>query len=190
MFVCHPDFANLAPINVYHKEMDTTPEPKVPEQYQNRHILFRKKISLTGTENAILKITADDYYKLYINGQFVTQGPAAGYPNAYYYNELDVSKYLQKGENTFAVHTYYQGLINRVWVSSDQKQCLYFDLSIAGQSILTSDESWLCTDHTGYTSLATTTYEAWGKDQKWNTSLFHPWATAPLIVFAKGVRPY
>ena len=37
---------------------------------------------------------------------------------------------------------------------------------------------------------ATTTYEAWGKDQKWNTSLFHPWATAPLIVFAKGVRPY
>lgn len=159
MFICHPDFANLAPINVYHKEMDPTPVPKVPEQYQNRHILFRKKISLTGTENAILKITADDYYKLYINGQFVTQGPAASYPNAYYYNELDVSKYLQKGENTFAVHTYYQGLINRVWVSSDQKQCLYFDLSIAGQTVLTSDESWLCTDHTGYTSLGTTGYE-------------------------------
>ena len=37
---------------------------------------------------------------------------------------------------------------------------------------------------------ATTTYEAWGKDQKWNTSLFHPWATAPLIVFADGVRIY
>jgi len=159
MFICHPDFANLAPINVYHKEMDTTPVPKVPEQYQNRHILFRKKFHLTYTKNAMLKITADDYYKLYINGQFVTQGPAAGYPNAYYYNELDVSKYLQKGENTFAVHTYYQGLINRVWVSGDQKQCLYFDLSIAGQTVLTSDESWLCTDHTGYTSLGTTGYE-------------------------------
>ena len=30
---------------------------------------------------------------------------------------------------------------------------------------------------------ATTTFEAWGKEQKWNTSLFHPWAVAPLIIF-------
>jgi hypothetical protein len=34
---------------------------------------------------------------------------------------------------------------------------------------------------------ATTTFEAWGKDQKWNTSLFHPWASAPAIVLA---QPY
>ena len=37
---------------------------------------------------------------------------------------------------------------------------------------------------------ATTTFEAWGKEQKWNTSLFHPWASAPLIVFAKNTRVY
>ena len=37
---------------------------------------------------------------------------------------------------------------------------------------------------------ATTTFEAWGKDQKWNTSLCHPWAAAPAIVFAENVRPY
>ena len=37
---------------------------------------------------------------------------------------------------------------------------------------------------------ATTTFEAWGKDQKWNTSLFHPWASAPLIVFAENTRVY
>jgi hypothetical protein len=29
---------------------------------------------------------------------------------------------------------------------------------------------------------ATTCYEAWGKNQKWNTSLFHPWASAPAIL--------
>ena len=37
---------------------------------------------------------------------------------------------------------------------------------------------------------ATTTFEAWGKDQKWNTSLFHPWATAPLIILVKNALPY
>jgi hypothetical protein len=37
---------------------------------------------------------------------------------------------------------------------------------------------------------ATTTFEAWGKDQKWNTSLFHPWATAPLIILSEKALPY
>ncbi len=39
---------------------------------------------------------------------------------------------------------------------------------------------------------ATTCWEAWGKDQKWNTSLCHPWASAPIIVLiedAIGIRP-
>ena len=29
---------------------------------------------------------------------------------------------------------------------------------------------------------ATTCYDAWGKDQKWNTSLFHPWSACPAII--------
>lgn len=37
---------------------------------------------------------------------------------------------------------------------------------------------------------ATTPFEAWGKNQKWNTSLFHPWAVAPLIVFAEDAEAY
>ena len=31
---------------------------------------------------------------------------------------------------------------------------------------------------------ATTAFEAWGKDQKWNTSLCHPWAAAPILILA------
>ena len=30
---------------------------------------------------------------------------------------------------------------------------------------------------------ATNCFEAWGKDQKWNTSLCHPWASAPIPIF-------
>ncbi len=37
---------------------------------------------------------------------------------------------------------------------------------------------------------ATTTFEAWGKEQKANCSLFHPWAVVPAIVFAEGARVY
>ena len=47
-----------------------------------------------------------------VNGVFVTQGPAAGYSFHYFYNRVDLSKFVHPGENTIAVHTYYQGLIN------------------------------------------------------------------------------
>ena len=34
---------------------------------------------------------------------------------------------------------------------------------------------------------ATTCFEAWGKDQKWNTSLCHPWASAPVILLLEDI---
>lgn len=158
-FICHPDFADIVPVNVFHKELDGfVPEP-TPPHLQNRHILFRKKAVLPPFRKAVLKITADDYYKLYVNGIFVTMGPAASYPGCYNFNEIDLAPFLRAGENTFAVHTYHQGLINRVWVSGDRRQMLWFDLSLDGETVLVSDESWRCADHTGYSSLGTTGYE-------------------------------
>lgn len=34
---------------------------------------------------------------------------------------------------------------------------------------------------------ASTCFEAWGKEQKWNTSLCHPWASAPVILLIEEV---
>ncbi len=158
-FICHPDFKNLLPVNVFHKEHSGKKMPNSPKEIQNRHILFRKKFTLEKSDKATLRITADDYYKLYINGCFVTQGPAPGYPHAYYYNEIDVTDYLLNGENTIAVHCYYQGLINRVWVSGDSRQMMWLQLDVDGETQLVSDESWLCQNHTAYTALHTVGYD-------------------------------
>jgi hypothetical protein len=46
--------------------------------------------------------------------------------------------------------------------------------------LATSDGAWMNMLREG----ATTTYEAWGKEQKWNTSLCHPWAAAPILILA------
>ena len=32
-------------------------------------------------------------------------------------------------------------------------------------------------------------FEAWGKDKKWNTSLCHPWASAPIPVLIEDILP-
>ena len=34
---------------------------------------------------------------------------------------------------------------------------------------------------------ATTCFEAWGKEQKWNTSLCHPWASSPIIAVCEDL---
>ncbi len=158
-FISHSDFAQLEPINVFHKEHADVTVSQNPKALQNKHILYRKKVYLNASEGAILRISADDHYKLYINGKFVCEGPAPAYPNGYYFNELDISEYLSEGENTFAVHTYYQGLINRAWVSGDLRQMLWLELESNGKTALVTDESWKCTYHTAYTSCGKLGYD-------------------------------
>ena len=158
-FICHKDFENLKPIDVFHKELSPNQIEKHAESLYNRHTLFRKKVVLGKASKAILKITADDYFKLYINGVYVTQGPPPSYPNHYYFMEIDVTSFLKEGVNTFAVHTYYQGLINRVWVSGDLRSMFWCELYLDGKIALVSDESWLTATHTGYSSCGIIGYE-------------------------------
>lgn len=52
--------------------------------------------------------------------------------------------------------------------------------------VSTDENSWYNMVREG----ATTCYEAWGKDKKWNTSLCHPWACAPISVLARDILPH
>lgn len=112
----------------------------------NCHILFRRRlylpenISVEGIYR--IKITADDYYKLSINGRFVGQGPAAAYSFVYHYNEYDITDYLISGENVIAVHTYYQGVINRVFNSGDNRTGMWAEIEKDGVRIAASDADW------------------------------------------------
>ena len=157
-WVTNSEFANLKPRNVFHKQLDKVDLPC--DEHRNRHILFRKKFCCDNLcDNALIYISADDYYKLYINGRFVAQGPAPSYHFNYNYNVIDVSEYLQKGENLIAVHTLYQGLINRVWQSGDNRHGLILDLVIDGVTVVASDESFKTSPHTAYTEMGTCGYQ-------------------------------
>ena len=152
-------FSDLVPQNVFHRQLDRSSLPVIDPELQNRHILFRKKFTLGRIDSALIHISADDYYKLYVNGTFVAQGPAAGYSFHYFYNRIDITRFLHPGENTIAVHTYYQGLINRVWVSGDRQHGLLLDLLADGETVLASDESFRCRVHSGFTAAGTAGYD-------------------------------
>lgn len=133
------DFVDEKVIDVFHRELDGI--EVVSGRIKNYHVHFRKKFC-TDSRGVKIRISADDYYKLYVNGSFVCQGPAPGYSSAYNYNEIDISQYIQNGENVIAVHVYYQGLINRVWNSGDNRMGMIADVIVDGSCVFGTDESW------------------------------------------------
>lgn len=118
---CRP-YDYMCPEQQSEKNQPPCDEPK------NYHMLvryaFHIKEGRQDTEKVMLGITADDYYKVWINGIYIGQGPAPGYPFRYYYNQYDIRRAVHTGENVIAVHVYYQGLVNRVWYSADKRQGL------------------------------------------------------------------
>ena len=144
-------FYDVEPRNVFHRQLE--PIELKEDPFVNSHVLFRKSFELQCFGSAVIYISADDYFKLYINGNFVNQGPAPSYHNNYNYNQIDVSKFLRSGKNVIAVHTYYQGLINRVWQSGDFRHGLIMDLVVDGNIVVKSDQTFLTMRHTGFTAI-------------------------------------
>ncbi len=107
--------SDIRPIRIFHREQEKT-EIILPDELKNLHMLYKKRFSLdTVPSDAVIRITADDYYKLSINGTFVGMDPAQGYFFDYHFNEYDLSAYLAEGENEITVDVYYQGLINHAY---------------------------------------------------------------------------
>ena len=140
-FITTEDFAHLPIINVFKREYEEKDIP--PSPIKNYHVHIRKVFNLTSVKSTTIKITADDYYKLYVNGNFVAQGPAPAYPECYNYNEINITEYLTVGKNVIAVHVYYQGQINRVYVSGDNRMGLIADIYSEGEYLFGTDDSWV-----------------------------------------------
>ena len=110
-WICPNEFSSLVPIDVFHREKEIK-EIELPEDLKNLHIYMKKTIQVNQVKRTILRITADDYYRLKINGKFVGQGPAQGYYFNYYWNEYDITDCLFEGTNEIFADVYYNGLIS------------------------------------------------------------------------------
>ena len=136
-WITSEEFASLKPVDLNGKEHGAKNKPCAG--HRNRHIWFRKRVSLDDIATCTVRITADDVYKLYINGAFVMSGPAPSYPRAHYYNEKKIDRFLHTGENEILVHTYYQGLCNRHLYSGDLRHGLWFEFTCGGDTVCVSD---------------------------------------------------
>lgn len=65
----------------------------------NSYALFRETFDLSSVpEKAIMYITADQKYRLYVNGKYICNGPARGFQKSWPYDEVDIAPYLKKAK--------------------------------------------------------------------------------------------
>ncbi len=78
---------------------------KHPEVTGTDHavVLFRKTFQLDEVpDEFIIHISADNRYRLFVNGIFASKGPAHSDLHHWYYETLDLTSLLKEGENTLA----------------------------------------------------------------------------------------
>ena len=114
----------------------------------NGYALFRKSFTLDKIpKQARLSITADQAYRLFINGTFVCSGPARGFQAHWPFDQLDVAAHLKPGRNVLAVRAYHPGCGTFSYVSHDTAGVL---LALeAGKVCVLTDHSWKCRRQTG-----------------------------------------
>ena len=140
MWICDPDFLRRTPVETLHKEMDAAAAVVPDAKLANRHMLVRRAFEHAPGEPLELAITADDYYKLYLNGELIGVGPAQAYADRYPVNHYDLTERARPGRNVIAVHVFYMGALTRAWQSGDERQGLWLRLGgEGGREIFESD---------------------------------------------------
>lgn len=77
---------------------------------RNVYALFRRGFSLDGPGELHLAVTADSEYVLYVDGEFVTRGPARAPLEYYLYDEIAVP--LSPGAHCLAILAHHVGEVN------------------------------------------------------------------------------
>ncbi|MEI8073338.1 MAG: alpha-rhamnosidase [Bacteroidota bacterium] len=120
--------------------------------------LFRKKIAITiKPASYLVHVSADNRYKLFVNEQMISIGPARGDITHWNYETIDLAPYFKAGANTVAAI---------VWNEGEQKpeaQISYrtgflMQGSNFKDSLLNTDSTWKCIQDTSYKPLAVNMY--------------------------------
>lgn len=111
---------------------------------------FRKSIDLNARPaKFIIHLSADNQYKLYVNGKLASIGPARGNLYNWNYETVDIAKYLNTGKNTVAA---------LVWNEAEYRPESQVSLrtsfilqgNTAAEEVLNSNNTWKCVEDKAY----------------------------------------
>jgi alpha-L-rhamnosidase len=121
---------------------------KTGKEYGVYH--FRKNFKLEEKPGKfIIHISADNRYKLFVNGEPFGYGPAQGMPQNWMYDTYDISTFLKAGDNAIACQVWNYGQY-APWVQMSVKTGFIVQGDSEKEKILNTDESWKVSEDSAY----------------------------------------
>ena len=110
----------------------------------NQTVVARKEFHLTKPQQATLRITADSFYRLFINGHWVNDGPGRCWPEHFQYDVIDATPFLVNGANEIRVIARYYGVgdFHRVPKQAGLLAQLDVTSTTGKNTTLLTDASW------------------------------------------------
>jgi hypothetical protein len=122
---------------------------------------FKKKILLTEKPTSfIVHVSADNRYKLFINGKLVSLGPARGDLNYWNFETVDIAAYLLQGNNTISAVVWNEGEYRPEGQISNRTAFLLQGNTVK-EEIINTNTSWKCLKNSAYKLLTGIGYSAY-----------------------------
>jgi alpha-L-rhamnosidase len=118
--------------------------PKVSPQ-EHSVIIFRKTFELAEKPGSfIVNLSADNHYRLFVNGKYILRGPARGDLSHWFYETADISGYLKAGKNTIAAEVVNWGPKRSFTFFSQMTSFILQADKENGKIVNTSGGTWKC----------------------------------------------
>lgn len=111
---------------------------------------FRKSIELpTIPSTFVVHISADNRYKLFVNGNLLSLGPARGDLKHWNFETVDVAPFLKIGKNIIVAQVWNEGKYKPEAQITSQTAFILQGNTIV-ESVVNTDNSWKCIQDKGY----------------------------------------
>ena len=112
---------------------------------------FRKTIDLTTVPDRMpIRVSGDNRYKLYVNGQLVSLGPARSDVGHWRYESVDIAPHLKAGSNAVAAVVWNDGPAQRPVANVSLRTAFILEGETQEAAALNTDASWRCTTDPAY----------------------------------------
>lgn len=172
----------------------------------NYYAYFRRSVELPGKpRRAVVRVSADARYTLYVNGRYIHQGPARSFPQFQSYDTLDLAEFLVAGKNTICAIALQFGVPTFQSVYRDVSGFLLDGvIEVDDQQIpIHTGEGWLCRPAKGWRKNVTRRsvqlgfqehFDADADPSDWMMTGFEPktedgWVE-PVVFGGVGIHPW
>jgi hypothetical protein len=118
----------------------------------NQTVIAKKNFICSEVKISTIAITADSFYRLFVNDKWVGDGPCRAWPEHYQYDQFDISSYIVKGNNEIMVIVQFYGCGHFKGVPRRPGLLAQIEIEsgTAFKQVIITDSSWDITNFKAY----------------------------------------